>query len=559
MATGHAQLTAARRWRPTRRDLRLGSGLTLFVYVATHMATHAAGLHSVALAERALRVAVALWHSLPGSIVLYGAAAIHIALALHSIYQRRTLRIPPLDVLRIALGLAIPTLLIGHAAATRLAFEMYGHLPTYTRTVWNLWTSDNEGRQLALLAPGWLHGCLGVYYAFNRREAFMRWRLVWFGLALLLPVLSAVGFFAMGKELAGRAADLAWLAANAVPVEAGQRIALLRIRDGLLAAYFGAIVAVFVARALRDGWERQRGALVRIAYPGRSVTVPRGWTVLEASRGHHIAHQSVCGGRARCSTCRVRVTAGAAHCAPPNADEAATLARIGAADDIRLACQLRPDGDIAVVPLLEVERRKASTADAIESELVILEADLAGWCEAAGGLLPQDRLFLLDAFSEAAGAAIRQAGGAPNPLNGDGSIGLFSTRPASRAAQQALSAAAVILAQVGSLRAQLPGQAGAALDIAIRVHAGLAASGPIGHGPVRTMVATGPAVDTLRRMAAGTPHGQVRISQHALELAGVSMTPEDPVQTLTGDPPLRVIHLSLARLQAAAPNQAKRT
>lgn len=112
------------------------------------MATHASGLHSVALAERVLHASVALWHSPPGSVVLYGAAAIHIALDLLAIYQRRTLRIPPLDVLLIALGLAIPSLLIGHAAATRLAFEMYGHLPTYTRIVWNLWNSDNEGRQL---------------------------------------------------------------------------------------------------------------------------------------------------------------------------------------------------------------------------------------------------------------------------------------------------------------------------------------------------------------------------------------------------------------------------
>ena len=65
--------------------------------------------------------------------------------------------------------------------------------------------------------------------------------------------------------------------------------------------------------------------------------IARGWTVLEASRSHGIPHMSVCGGRARCSTCRVRVTAGLAACEPPGEDEARTLERVGAQPEVRLA------------------------------------------------------------------------------------------------------------------------------------------------------------------------------------------------------------------------------
>ncbi len=505
MATGRAQLKPGLAWRLTRRDLRLGSGLTLFVYVASHMATHAAGLHSVGLAERALRVSVALWHSLPGSVLLYGAAAIHVALALQSIYQRRTLRIPPLDVLRIALGLAIPTLLIGHAAATRLAFDMYGHLPTYTRIVWNLWMSDNEGRQLALLAPGWLHGCLGVYYAFNRREWFMRWRLAWFALALLLPVLSAVGFFAMGKELAARAADLAWIAANAAPIEAAQRIALLRIRDALLAAYFGAIGAVFVARALRDAWERQRGKLVHIAYPGRSVAVPRGWTVLEASRSHHIAHQSVCGARARCSTCRVRVTAGAAHCPAPAEDEMRTLERIGAPPDVRLACQLRPTGEIALIPLLaagSVSVRNGA-ADAIDRDVAIMLVDWHDWNAVAASQLPQDRLYLLARFSETICAVVAQHRGLTNLQRGDSIMAIFGMAcPLPEAGRQALDAADGIEMRIVQLNTRLEREFGCGVGLRICIHAGHAIVGEIGQGEVRAIVALGEAVEVVQQMQA---------------------------------------------------------
>ena len=145
-------------YRMTRRDLRLGSGLVLFAYVTAHLANHALGLVSVNVAEAGLRVAVAFWHSLPGTMLLYSAAGIHLALAMVAVYERRTLRMPAPEALRIALGFGIPLLLIGHFTSTRFAFELYGLRSDYARIVWALWTSDGEGRQLALLAPGWLHG-----------------------------------------------------------------------------------------------------------------------------------------------------------------------------------------------------------------------------------------------------------------------------------------------------------------------------------------------------------------------------------------------------------------
>src|SRR5207245_7856792 len=121
------------------------------------------------------------------------------------------------------------------------AFELYGLRSDYARIVWALWTSGSEGRQLALLAPGWLHGCLGLNFAFGRRPFYQRMRPLLFGAALLLPVLAALGFLAMGRELAVLGADRAWLEAHVSLMSADQRIRLAHIRDGLLAAYFGAI------------------------------------------------------------------------------------------------------------------------------------------------------------------------------------------------------------------------------------------------------------------------------------------------------------------------------
>src|SRR5436189_5819011 len=85
----------------TRRDLRLAWGLVLFAYVVIHLTNHALGLISLATAQHGLDIAVRVWQSVPGTLVLYGAAAAHLSLAFAAIYARRTLRMPPVDVVRI--------------------------------------------------------------------------------------------------------------------------------------------------------------------------------------------------------------------------------------------------------------------------------------------------------------------------------------------------------------------------------------------------------------------------------------------------------------------------
>lgn len=71
------------------RRLRLASGLVLFAYILSHLLNHALGAISLDHAEAGLRVAMQVWHSLPGTALLYGAAATHFALALRTLFLRR--------------------------------------------------------------------------------------------------------------------------------------------------------------------------------------------------------------------------------------------------------------------------------------------------------------------------------------------------------------------------------------------------------------------------------------------------------------------------------------
>jgi adenylate cyclase len=513
-------------FRLTRQNLRLGSGLILFAYVAAHLTNHALGLISIAAAEDGLRVAIAVWHSVPGTVLLYGAVAIHISLAFVALYERRTLRMPPLEALRIALGLGIPTLLIAHAVTTRLAFEAYGVEPNYARVVWTLWHSNRECRQMALLVPGWLHGCLGLNFAFGRRVWYQRLRFFLFGVALLLPVLALLGFLAMLKEVSLLAQDPTWIGANVLSLDAMQAKKLAWTTDVLLATYFAVIVAMFGARLLRRALENWRGTLVSITYPGRTVQVPRGWTVLEASRSHHIPHVSMCGGRARCSTCRVRIVAGGDHCPTPEQNELSTLNRIHAVPGTRLACQLRPQGNVTVVPLVAAtpSHTPELANGAVERQIAIMVVDFR-WTARPRRVLPQDLLYLLNRYSEIVGDTVRTEGGIPIQFFGDGVMALFGLEVEAREANgQALSAAARVQHRLHALGDRLALELGSAADFVIYLHTGSAGVGESGDHATRTLAAVGNTIDVARQLAAQRDNGDVErivLSEAVMIAAGV--------------------------------------
>src|SRR6476619_7633418 len=221
-----------------RRTLRMTSGLILFTYIGAHLTNHALGLISLDTAERGMEIAVEVWYSVPGTLLLYGAAATHFVLALWSVYERRTFLLPPLELLRIALGFTLPILLIGHAANSRLAWELFGMPSDYARVVANLWFADAQGTQLGVMAPGWVHGCLGLHFLLNRRPLYRKLRYVLFAFALLIPVFSGLGFIAMARELAGNAAAATAVSEYLTPEHTAKLLALAQWRNGLLLGYF---------------------------------------------------------------------------------------------------------------------------------------------------------------------------------------------------------------------------------------------------------------------------------------------------------------------------------
>jgi adenylate cyclase len=447
-------------------------------------------------------------------VALYGAIIVHGVLALWLLYQRRTLRMPAWEATQYALGLVLPALLVVHVVGTRIAWWRLGADDPYTRIVLALWVLAPEygARQTLTLVLAWVHACIGVHFWLRFRPWYARARPWLFAIALLLPTLALLGFVAAGREVSALARVPGWTqgvlrAANA-PTGA-EAAHLVAIRETFLTAYLLALLAVFLARGVRriQQWRRA----VRITYPsGRVVAVPVGFTILDASRTADIPHASVCGGRGRCSTCRVRIVRGLAQLPAASEAERRVLARVGAAPDVRLACQTRPNHDVAVDPLLAPS---VAPADAFatdvrqghEQELAVLFADLRGFTRMAEHKLPYDVVFFLNRYFEAVGTAITNAGGVTNQFTGDGVMALFGieTGPAT-GSRQALAAARAMVAGMEALSAELAGDLPAPMRIGIGIHTGPAVVGRMGWGESFYLTAVGDTVHVAARLEQAT-------------------------------------------------------
>jgi adenylate cyclase len=539
------------------RRLRLGAAYVLLLYLTLHFANHALGLVSLNAMETGRWWFLALWRSAPGTVALYGAVAVHGILALWLLYERRTLRMPAWEAAQYALGLALPPLLVVHVVGTRIAWWRFGAEDPYSRVLFILWLQAPESgaRQTVVLVLAWLHACIGVHYWLRFRPWYRRAAPWLFAVALLLPTLALLGFVAAGREVAARAQAPGWsqamLRATQAP-DPAVSARLLAIREGFLDAYLIALVAVLAARGARRLLERRRS--VRITYPNaRVVAAPRGFTILDASRFAGIPHASVCGGRGRCSTCRVRVVDGLRDLPPPSEAERRVLARVAAAPDVRLACQTRPTRNVAVEPLLApsvvpAEAFATDVRQGREQELAVLFADLRGFTRLAENKLPYDVVFFLNRYFEAVGTAITRAGGVTNQFTGDGVMALFGVEsgPAD-GSRQALAAARAMVESVAALSAELAADLGSPLRIGIGIHTGPAVVGRMGWGESFYLTAVGDTVHVAARLEQATKDyaAELVVSEDVARHAALDLSRfaahDLTVRNRAGQVPIRVI------------------
>ena len=521
---------------PSARRVRLWSGLVLFAYVTTHLANHSLGLVSLDAMEAGRVYFLALWRNPLLSLLLYGSLVTHVMLAFWALYQRRTLRMPLWEAAQLALGLAIPPLLVTHIVGTRIAWQVYGVEDAYSRVALSLWAlaPDLGSRQVLIVGLAWVHAMIGLHSIVKLRAWYPRAAPWLLGLVVLVPVLAILGFVNGGRQAAALARDPAvrtqMLWHGRAPLTPAEAATLVRIREGGFVGYTTLLGAVLVARGVRSVRQRRRG-LIRVTYPnGRRVIVPVGLSVLEVSRYARIPHASVCGGRGRCSTCRVRIQTARPQ-PPPDETESRVLRRLGMPHDVRLACQLRPTSDLGVTPLLPATataadgRPPGDSHSGREQDVVVVFADLRRFTRLAEHRLPYDVVFFLNRYFEAVGGAIQRSGGVANQYTGDGVMALFGLDVGpEEGCRQALTAAAEMVRSVATLSESLAADLPEPLRIGIGIHTGPAVVGRMGYGDAVYLTAVGDTVHVASRLEALTKDYdcELVVSEMVARRAGVS-------------------------------------
>ncbi len=495
------------------RQIRLGCGLVLFAYLVSHFLNHALGNISMDALATGVYYHTVFWQFLPVAIVFYTAALVHAGLGIWALYERRQFRWKAIEPLQLVLGLSIPALIIAHITGVRLGETLFGHEKLYPQVFYAYWVvwPYKILQMFAVLLIAWIHGCIGLYFWLRMKAFYKRAAPFLLAAAVLVPTLAMLGLYQGGRSVVADSESAEWRAENISRRQVGtpaEQAVLERIEDYFLIGYLGLIGLVLLAKGVRALNER-RGGMINLSYGnGRTVRVPKGLSVLEASLRYNVPHASVCGGRARCSTCRIRVIGDCSSLPEPSQREAFVLNRVGAADpSIRLACQLRPETDLSFfqlfMPHTMSANAHASQPHRIGQEryLVSMFVDMRGSTKLAEKQLPFDTVFIVNRFLGAVSQAVIECGGQPNQFVGDGQLALFglSTGPQT-ACRQALRAAAMISANVDELNQFLSHDLREPIRFGIGIHGGEVIIGDIGYRDHMVFTALGDAVNVAARL-----------------------------------------------------------
>jgi adenylate cyclase len=524
-------------WNPHiwRSRLRLISGLIMLAFVISHLTAHAFLLVSFESAETVRKALMYPWRTIAGTGILTAAFVVHYGNALWSIYIRRSLRMSRWEWAQLALGLCIPFLLMAHIVEARIA-ELTLDVNTFYSTIFILqWVLAPMFGALQVMAVivVWIHACIGIHYWLRTKRWYPNWWPLFFSVGLLLPALALAGYVAGGNQVLREAADPDFVQSslddsNLTSVTGPAIARMFHIGWGIV---IGLTILPFAARGVRSWRYRRRRPPVLTHANGRQMPILPGATVLETLRGNGIAHASVCGGRGRCTTCRILVTKGLDKLAAAADLEAEALARISASPGMRLACQLRPSADISVMPLLAADAGAADGAvrgglEGSERLITVVFVDLRGSTTLGEARLPYDVMFILNQFFYEMTKALTETNGHYSQFTGDGLMalyGLYAADPKAGAAD-AVRGARLMLQRLEQLNYQMRNDLREPLRIGIGIHHSEAIVGAMGPPRSQIISAIGDTVNTCARLESLTKdyNCAVIISRQAAEAAGLT-------------------------------------
>ncbi|MHC4909759.1 MAG: adenylate/guanylate cyclase domain-containing protein [Planctomycetota bacterium] len=249
-----------------------------------------------------------------------------------------------------------------------------------------------------------------------------------------------------------------------------------------------------------------------------TVDVAPEQTLLDAMLAAGVPVTHACGGKARCSTCRVRVECGDGTLCPRGEAEAAMAERLMFDRETRLACQTRVRGDAAVRRLVidDCDQELATRALAgeraapvgHEERVTILFSDVAGFTPLSEKLPPYDVIHLLNRWFIQAGRAIEAADGRIDNYMGDGLLAIFRGTAGAANAVRAGLAMQDVADEVSAYAQPLYGRE---FGVRVGIHCGTVVIGDLGAAHNRRETVIGDAVNVASRIEAANKEAGTRV------------------------------------------------
>ena len=176
---------------------------------------------------------------------------------------------------------------------------------------------------------------------------------------------------------------------------------------------------------------------------------------------------------------------------------------------MRLACQLRPETDIEINPLIKLVNHdkqnlrfsNQENLSGIEKETVIMFCDLRGFTRLSDGKMPFDVVFILNKYFKLVTDAVEENKGRIDKFIGDGVMAIFDKDTTiSKNCKNALKGAAMITTYLNDLNDELSTEDIEPLRLGIGIHSGNAIIGKMGYGEASTDTAIGDTVNVASRL-----------------------------------------------------------
>ena len=250
------------------------------------------------------------------------------------------------------------------------------------------------------------------------------------------------------------------------------------------------------------------------------ISIGEGETILAASLRAGVPHAHACGGRARCSTCRVWILEGLENCSERSELERAIATPLRFGPEVRLACQTKVSGDLKLRRLVLDETDLEITSQLAKPRLgrcgevktiAVLFCDIRDFTNLSQHLSPYDLMFVLNRYFFHMADVIERNGGHVGKFIGDAVMAIFGMDDTPEAPLHAIKAAIDMLGAADRMKPYMKAMYDKDFAVGIGLHYGEAVIGTLSGGREEILTAIGETVNVASRIESANKEAGTRL------------------------------------------------